>query len=1207
MGCYADGREYTPTVIAVSDSKEDWNSENTEVIYNSDQENIYGFGAGTDEGYAETAEGREFSCDTPVTGQYVRIYSCGSNINQGNHLVEFEVYGTVHGQVPGKVSVTVNEGEHFSVIAEEGSESPMEPGADYSFKVQAKSGYYVSSVTVNESVLEPEDGIYTIRDVQEDQTVNVQVLPYPDAENLALKKPVEVRYTADGSEPYINPSRPKTMAVDGIIPEKSSDPNYCDFGNEKKELSAYLQVDLRGNYELSEINLWRYWNDGRIYNGTVVAVADTEEEFSEGAARIVYNSDTENYHGLGSGDEEKYTETKDGFHISLKDKFPDQIMKGRFVRIYMYGSNSGSMNHVVECQVMGYNLGEKPYKAQAFDNSGNYLDLPTHYNWPSYPEDPQANPDVHIEGQVTHPDVIQVKEGFGGHQYWMFYTPNVMVTSQFENPYIVYSDDGINWEEPVLNGNSVNPVVQRVSPVGQGEIAHNCDTDLVYDEKNDRILAYWNWAADQPAGGSGCEVRMIASYDGINWGAPVDGKREVEINKFVTVLRDEEIKYNYLSPTITYDSWKDLYFMYYNNTGNVGYFNGQDNKVQMKYSKDGINWSEETLTVQNFLGTTEAGEQLAPWHQDIQYIESKNEYWALSQCFTGNSPDNSVLYMTKSKDGLNWSQVGSQPVLTPNDAPFWNDFQIYRSTFLYNEETDSMDIWYSALQTTPEDKMVQDSNGEFNIKAGSGDSRIWRIGHTSNNMKEVMKALTQNEFYEEEETIPSRGFILKAEKTQLEPGETTKTSRLFSTTGGWGGGGTQAENNVVTDMNVKYVSDNEEVAAVDPWGNITAKSEGQAIITGLTKEGSETTILITVGEQQKAKTRHVISKEQPLYISNYYWSDGAPVERIDNCDAGQLPENNYITVDADGNRTDRDDPLKLWNAVPDDLKDNTVILLIAERSIKDNAIESGTEDVNAVRNWYKQQIEYCNAHQIPCAVQNLNGETSTYDRIPLTFWKELAEENEYLVGFNGAELYNCFSDGQAINNGDEYVADLIRMGASLGVSMMWTDTNVFGNHGVLMDWLEEEGSVLGAAMKDNSEYVSMMYKESYGDTDTEALYLGLWLAGYCDNWGVASDWWHWSIDGNGSMFDAPGSIGGWGQCLVWPENMYSQDVIRVASMGATCYKSEPQWYSVASNGHRTPAYQYSLMPTLKKVCSGEIAIPDKEMVMDRTKLIVKGT
>ena len=142
---------------------------------------------------------------------------------------------------------------------------------------------------------------------------------------------------------------------------------------------------------------------------------------------------------------------------------------------------------------------------------------------------------------------------------------------------------------------------------------------------------------------------------------------------------------------------------------------------------------------------------------------------------------------------------------------------------------------------------------------------------------------------------------------------------------------------------------------------------------------------------------------------------------IDSCDAGAHPENNYITTDAEGNRTDRDDPLKLWNTIPDDLKDNTVVLLIAERSIKDNVIEAGTEDVNAVRNWYKQQIEFCNAHQIPCAVQNVNGETSTYDRIPLTFWKEMVEENEYFVGFNGAELYNCFSDGQGVNNADEYV------------------------------------------------------------------------------------------------------------------------------------------------------------------------------------------
>ncbi len=29
----------------------------------------------------------------------------------------------------------------------------------------------------------------------------------------------------------------------------------------------------------------------------------------------------------------------------------------------------------------------------------------------------------------------------------------------------------------------------------------------------------------------------------------------------------------------------------------------------------------------------------------------------------------------------------------------------------------------------------------------------------------------------------------------------------------------------------------------------------------------------------------------------------------------------------------------------------------------------------------------------------------------------------------------------------------------------------------------------------------MMYKESYGNPSTDALYLGRWLTGYCDNWG----------------------------------------------------------------------------------------------------------
>lgn len=1205
---YEDGREYTPTAIAVSESSDDWSDGNVDVIYNSDTDGIFGLGEGSDTGYAETADGKEFICGDTVTGRYVRVYSLGSNVNTGNHIAEFEVYGNVHTQVPGKASVIFPEGE-YEVILEDGSESPMDFGSSYSFQVKAADGYYVSFVTANGTVLEAQDGVYTIEDVQEDQYMEVQILPYPDMENLALRKEVTVHKTSDDSEADKSLDRTEKMAVDGIIPAGTADSNYCDFGKDTKNpsevYSAYLQIDMKGCFELAEINLYRYWNDGRTYNGTVIASGETEEDFKNGNCKILYNSDKENYHGFGEGSDETYVETEAGYKIDLKERFPEEKIEARFIRIYMHGSSSGSTNHIVECQVMGYDFGEKPYEAEAFDNSGNYIDLPTHYDR-YYPNDPNAAVEKHIAGQVTHPDVVKVEEGFGGHKYWMFYTPNVMLTSQFENPYIVYSDDGINWEEPIGDdGDTVNPIAARVTGPTEAD-SHNCDTDLVYDSENKRMLAYWNWSND--VGADDCQVRMMVSYDGIHWGAPTGEGQEVEEGEYVIAVRDTETRYNLLSPSVTYDSYKEMYFMYYNNAGDIGYTNGQNNKVQVRWSKDGINWSEEARDVENFLSKDEYGEQLAPWHQDVQYIPSKNEYWALSQCFAGNSPDNSVLYMTRSKDGLHWEQVGNQPVLTPNDAPFWNDFQIYRSTFLYDPETDTMDIWYSALQTTPADRKVADPEGNLTLIAGTDDSRIWRIGHTSNKMTEVMKALTQNEFYEEPAMIASRGFMLTADDPVLEEGETTDVTTKWSVEGGWGGGGDAAPDNTVSDMNIRYRSDNEAAATVDPWGRITAHEEGQAIISGTTMEGSQTEILIEVGNPEDAEPRQEISAENPLYIANYYWSDGAPTENINNCDAGQYPERNYIsdTLNEDGTRTDRDDPLKLWNTIPDDLKDNTVILLIAERSIKDNVIEEGTEDVNAIRTWYKKQVEFCNKNKIPCAVQNLNGETSTYDRIPLSFWKELAEENEYLVGFNGAELYNRFNGG-VDNNGDEYMSDLIRMGASMGVSMMWTDTNVFGNHGVLMDWLEEEDSVLGNAMKDNHEYVSMMYKESYGNPSTDALYLGLWLTGYCDNWGVASDWWHWQLDGNGTMFDEPGSVGGWGQTLVWPENMYSQDIIRVASMGAASYKSEPQWYSVASNGDRTPAYQYSVMPTLQKLCSGEINIPTREEVAERTKLVVKGT
>ncbi len=1043
------------------------------------------------------------------------------------------------------------------------------------------------------------------------------VCDYPEKENLALNKDVVVKKFEDNTPTRVNSARDESMAVDGI--KDNVNGNYCDFGYEdlskpSERYSSYLQIDLKGEYELSDINLWRYWADRRTYNGTVIAVSSDSTKanstWTTEDCTVIYNSDYANRFNLGAGTDELYSESSEGMSINLEDRFANETVSARYVRIYVAGHKNGQTNHIVECEVNGYNFGTKPYIADALPNAENYISLPTHYN-ENYGDEDQ---ELHLEGQVTHPDIVRVPGGWNGHEYWMIYTPNVMRTSQYENPYIVYSDDGINWSEPMSNGQTVNPIQTFPGDSINDTKTHNCDGDIVYDPVNDRMIAYWEWSddtgRDDVFGIYDAEIRARVSYDGIEWGIPAeDGSRTVtkaddKKNGYITLVKDEKM-YSILSPSITYDNYKEVFLMYTMNAGDAGYNNNKQNFVEVRYSNDGLKWSEPQR-INNFLDKDEAGRKLTPWHQDIQYIPELNEYWALSQCFGGANPDGSVIYFTKSKDGLNWTQVGDKSIISKGEAPAWDDFQIYRSTFLYNEEEDKMEVWYSALQTTPGDRLVPDSNGDYTLTAGEHDDRIWRVGYTENSMTEIMKALTKNEYYEAPKVVKSQGFKLEVEDRKLNVGEGTSVTAVFADNSGK----LEIEDKIVTDKNLKFTSDNEAVATVDPWGKVTAESKGQAIIKATTKEGGETDILITVGEQQHGEVRHVISNDKPLYISNYYWTDGAPAEYINACDGGQNPQKNYITVDASGNRSDRDDPLKLWNTIPDDLKDNTVVLLIAERSIRDDVMDENDPEIQAVRNWIKQQVEYCNANQIPCAVQNINGETSTWNRIPLTFWKELMEENEYLVGFNGAELYNCFSGGEAVNNADEHVSDLIRLGSEYGVSMMWTDTNVFGNgNGVLANWLEKEDSELLSAMKDNSEFVTLMTKTSYGfgAPNTTSMYLGLWLAGYIGNWGVASDWWHWQLDGNGGLFGNNTNIdGGWESTLIWPENMYSQDILSVASMGSLAYKSEPQWYSVASNGNRTPSYQYSVMPTLQKLSNGEIDIPTKEEVMDKVKLIVKG-
>lgn len=180
--------------------------------------------------------------------------------------------------------------------------------------------------------------------------IHDEIIPDTSVKNLAKGKHVEADWTVDRSDQMGNPDMPLSNAVDG---NKGSFGSYGEFGKDHVKESSYLQVDLGDVYEVDNVNLWRYWDQNREYNGTVVVLS--EDDQFDNTDTIVHNSDKENKHGFGAGEDSTYPESKDGKSFPVPEG-----TKARYARVYMLGSKSGDTNHIVELEVMGKNLPAKP-------------------------------------------------------------------------------------------------------------------------------------------------------------------------------------------------------------------------------------------------------------------------------------------------------------------------------------------------------------------------------------------------------------------------------------------------------------------------------------------------------------------------------------------------------------------------------------------------------------------------------------------------------------------------------------------------------------------------------------------------------------------------------------------------------------------------------------------------------------------------------
>lgn len=276
---------------------------------------------------------------------------------------------------------------------------------------------------------------------------------------------------------------------------------------------------------------------------------------------------------------------------------------------------------------------------------------------------PQTTPTYDGSGEAMHPTIHQFAQPWNGYSFWMAVTPYPNYGVAVEDPSILVSNDGVQWQVPP--GLS-NPITK-----GNGQLA---DPELVYDSASNQMWLYYLRYSDKTT-----YLERKTSSDGVTWSAPDD---------VLTVPKN-----TVLSPTIA--KFGDNYYVW--SINNPGGSSGQSSTIEYRTSSDGRGWSQPTTA-----SISQPGYVM--WHIAAIDADIANP--------SGGTPDDRLimlisaypigknsgfdsLFLAESADGGNWTTF-SKPVLTASGHG-WDHGEIYRSTLLYDQTADLLRVWYSGM------------------------------------------------------------------------------------------------------------------------------------------------------------------------------------------------------------------------------------------------------------------------------------------------------------------------------------------------------------------------------------------------------------------------------------------------------------------------------------------------------------------------------
>ena len=1187
-----DGRTLVGLVILASE-KGTFAEDDRTVIFNSDTENFFGFGVGTDASYKSVSAG--LSVEKEARGRYVRVMNNGHDggtpgqKKHGGHYTEIKVYGTEH-----------------------------TGGA-------------------------PETTLY----------------------NVAAGCNVIVNKWGGGSD------RPNSWLTDGIK-DNAKYIEVCKDKAQNTSAPSYAQIDLGNEYPVSKVNFWNYWSDGRTLKDLHI-ILSTTEDFRDGTTKEVYNAD--------------WTAAQNGLEVQV-DSAP---FTARYVRIWNDGHDKGAKmgGHYIEVEV--WSTEEKKDPLPVPYQLRDVLTIPT------YSYTAQGGQTQKAEWDTTHPDVIDFaktsKEGgkWGGYRYWMVLTPNQDGYSQYENPCLAASNDGVNWVVPNGIENPLSGV--KHEPAG----THNCDTDLVYNPDSDELWVYYVWEQDSPAG-TPSNLRLIRVKEDGNSFAITSTTDDKPYERLI----NSQYRYDMQSPAVVRRN-ANTWLMWSNNSDSNNSGNGWQSQVafvELYTSTDGKNWTnKQSLADTLVLKGADGIASYIPWHLDVQWVESQNKYWGLFCAYPkGGNTNRTYLLFGTSEDGKTWTTY-QKPLLAPRDNKWDNNF-IYRSTFIYDDASGTLQVWYSGGKSggwriaytefenfltdtlptlgepytpgtpTPppagEDGWVSvpasdDTNihfdgawtyeapnrfagaegstatlyfygsgiryyaqyetnfGEVEVQiddgtpetydlhrneAGAMDNRILEKELEAGYHRITIKrkhgggldsgVIDLNKFevrYDTSATISNHLYGVSPTEKTLWVDDTLQISALVPFN--------------ATDKTVTYTSSDTDKATVTATGLVTALAAGDVTIT--VKAGqSEKTVALTIRSLEAGELRMTVDKDNPLFLHGLYKYDGTgyPANGLAGPLQGGKSIQGFWTALTGTDETG-------WKGPTVQAGNKTIhhaILIHASGTVEGSA---------ANKQWYLDRIAETKNDNIPFFLMVSNSHTGTF--LDLDWLDGIYEQNENMMGVVFSENHNA-----GISERDRritYMDALVKQAAKWGGYVINCDMNDApkdsggSDHGGTLEYFLNNETLYQTLKKYSQNYILLAKTTSAWSSVSynshESVALGAWLDGLCGNWGSLIDSWMWFIEGYGPQWGANtfSVQGGPEECrgpVSMPELLFAMRMVQQARTGATVFTFEHPDHAEAVGDNEgaktyfTPNYKYSIAKAMEYM--RDYAIPTHEQVMQNTKV-----